>query len=70
MTTVYLGIVAIGTVVMAFFGGQYAGKKQGRLQARYRAAERDLQAGKAAKDAKGKNANETDADLIDRLSGD
>ena len=70
MTTLYLGIGAIVTVVMAFFGGTVAGKRQGRLQARYRAAERDLQAGKAAKDAKGKNANETDADLIDRLSGD
>ena len=70
MTTLYLILTAVAGVVAAFFGGQYAGKKQGRLQARYRAAERDLQAGKDAKDAKGKNANETDADLIDRLSDD
>ena len=70
MTTLYLGIGAIVTVVMAFFGGQYAGKKQGRLQARYRAAERDLQAGKAAKDRKEGLKNASDADLIDKLSGD
>ncbi len=70
MTTLYLILTAAAGVVAAFFGGQYAGKKQGRLQARYRAAERDLQAGKAAKDAKEGLKDASDADLIDKLSSD
>ena len=70
MTTLYLILTAAAGVVVAFFGGQYAGKKQGRLTERYRAADRDLKAGKRAKDNKAENANETDADLIDRLSDD
>jgi len=70
MTTLYLIITAVAGVVAAFFGGQYAGKKQGRLTERYRAADRDLQAGKDAKDRKEGLKNASDADLIDKLSGD
>ncbi len=70
MTTLYLGIGAIVTVVMAFFGGQYAGKRQGRLQARYRAAERDLQAVKRRDERKQEIEGETDEDLVDRITGD
>ena len=68
MTTIYLILTAVAGVVAAFFGGQYAGKRQGLLQARYRAADRDLKAGKAAKDAKEGLKDATDADLVDRLS--
>jgi hypothetical protein len=68
MTTIYLILTAAVGVVAAFFGGTMAGKKQGLLQARYRAADRDLKAGKAAKDAKEGLKDATDADLVDRLS--
>jgi len=70
MTTLYLILTAVAGVVVAFFGGQYAGKKQGRLQERYRAADRDLAAGKDAKDRKEGLKDATRDDLIDRLSDD
>jgi hypothetical protein len=70
VTTLYLILTAVAGAVAAFFGGQHTGKRQGRLSERYRAAERDLEAGKQAKDNKAENADETDADLIDRLSDD
>ena len=70
MTTLYLIITAAAGVVVAFFGGQYAGKKQGRLRERYRAVDRDLKAGKDAKDRKGDLKDATRDDLINKLSDD
>ena len=71
MTTIYLILTAAVGVVAAFFGGQYAGKREGRSEAVSDALKRDAAAAKDAKDRKEELKNESDTDLVDRLtSGD